>query len=51
MKNLSIKEPFQIPQNKISNNISCPYKSYKTNLISKERLMGKRNSTGSSDGE
>lgn len=51
MMNLFNKGPFQIPQNISSNNISGPYESYKTNLISKERLMGKRNNTGSSNGE
>ena len=34
MMNLNINGPFQIPKNNLSNSISGPYESYKTNLIS-----------------
>ena len=51
MMNLNINGPFQIPKNNLSNSISGPYESYKTNLISKDRLKQKRSATGSSDEE
>ena len=51
MMNLNINGPFQIPKNNLSNSISGPYESYKTNLISKDRLKQKRSDIGSSDEE
>ena len=51
MMNLNINGPFQIPKKNLSNSISGPYESYKTNLISKDRLKQKRSATGSSDEE
>ena len=51
MMNLNINGPFQIPQNNLCNNISGPNESFKTNLISKDRIKQKRSDIGSSDEE
>ena len=49
LMNISKSGPFHVSSLNSKSNIPCPYESYKTSLISKDRLEMKKNHLGNTD--